>query len=85
MSLLDKIENLQKKPESYRRKILFVSVFLLMFAVVLFWMSAPFDQWKEKEDDLSDSPAKILSKDAVKMKEVFDSSVGQLKNMIESL
>lgn len=37
MSLLEKIEELQKKPESYRRKILIVAMFIIMPVVLSIW------------------------------------------------
>jgi hypothetical protein len=39
MSLITKIENLQKKPESVRRRILFISMMIIMFAVIVIWIS----------------------------------------------
>ena len=39
MGLLDKIEELQKKPESYRKKVLAVLLVLIMSAIVLVWLS----------------------------------------------
>ena len=37
MSLIDKIENIQKKPEHIKRRILFVSVSLIMFVIIAIW------------------------------------------------
>ncbi|RJQ30741.1 hypothetical protein C4572_03670 [Candidatus Parcubacteria bacterium] len=39
MSLIDKIENLQKKPEHIKRRVLFASLFVIMFLVVTVWVS----------------------------------------------
>lgn len=39
MSLMDKIENVQKKPETIRRRIVAVSVFVIMFLVIVIWVS----------------------------------------------
>ena len=39
MSLVDKIENLQKKPESVRRRVLFFSVMVTMFLIITIWVS----------------------------------------------
>ena len=35
---MNKIENLQKKPEAIRRRILFVSVIAIMFLVIVVWI-----------------------------------------------
>jgi len=39
MSLITKIENLQKKPETVRRKVLFVTLAIIMFTVIVIWVS----------------------------------------------
>lgn len=39
MSLIDKIENIQRKPEHIKRRILFVSVTFFMFVIVAAWVS----------------------------------------------
>lgn len=39
MSLTDKIENLQNKPERYRRKIFAASLILIMSAVLFVWVT----------------------------------------------
>lgn len=39
MSLLNKLETIQKKPERIKRRILFVSLFVLMFIVTAVWVS----------------------------------------------
>ena len=39
MSLIDNIEKLHKKPDHIKRRILLVSVFVLMFIVVSVWVS----------------------------------------------
>lgn len=39
MSFLDKIEKIQKKPEHVRYKILFISVAVIMFAIIFVWVS----------------------------------------------
>ena len=39
MSFLNKIEDLQRKPEAVRRKVLFVSLAVIMFVVISIWVS----------------------------------------------
>ena len=39
MSLIDNIEKLHKKPDHIKRRILLVSVFVLMFIIVSVWVS----------------------------------------------
>lgn len=39
MSLIKKIENLQKKPETVRRRILFITLAVIMFTVIVIWVS----------------------------------------------
>lgn len=39
MSLITKIENLQKKPETVRRRVLFVTLAIIMFTVIVIWVS----------------------------------------------
>lgn len=39
MILLNKLETIQKKPERIKRRILFVSLFMLMFIITGVWVS----------------------------------------------
>lgn len=39
MGILEKIENLQKKSEAEKRKILIISMIVIMSAVIVFWFS----------------------------------------------
>lgn len=39
MSLIDKIENMQKKPDHIKRRVLFASVFIIMFIIAAAWIS----------------------------------------------
>ncbi len=39
MSLITKIENLQKKPETVRRRVLFMTLAIIMFTVIVIWVS----------------------------------------------
>ena len=39
MSLIDKIENVQKKPDYIKKRILFIAVALIMFVIIAVWVS----------------------------------------------
>ena len=39
MSLMDKIENIQKKPDYIKKRILFAAVLMIMFAIIAVWVS----------------------------------------------
>jgi hypothetical protein len=39
MSLMDKIENIQKKPDYIKKRILFIAVLMIMFVIVAVWVS----------------------------------------------
>lgn len=77
MGILDKIENLQKKPESYRKKILYSSLFLIMSLIILIWLSGlNFSITKEEKQQIVDaSPAKVLSEDFKVLKDSFFSII----------
>jgi hypothetical protein len=49
MGFLDKIENLQKKPESYRQKVLIISMVVFMAIIVFFWFFTIDLSFEEKE------------------------------------
>ena len=61
MSLMNKIEDLQKKPEAIRRRILVVSIIALMFAVVVIWIfSLNFSLNSGQKNETSFTPFKIV-------------------------
>lgn len=39
MAFIDKIENIQRKPDHIKRWILFAGVFVIMFIIVFIWVS----------------------------------------------
>lgn len=39
MSFLDKIEEMQKKPDHIKRRVVFAGVFIIMFLVIAAWVS----------------------------------------------
>ncbi len=89
MSLLDKIEELRNKPESYRKKILAVSMFAVMSVVVLVWLSTlrfspGTEEEREKKNGDSYSPLRVLGEDAkagaAKIKNSFYDAINQFKN-----
>jgi preprotein translocase subunit SecF len=61
MSLMNKIENLQKKPEAIRRRILVVSIVAVMFLVVVIWIfSLNFSLGSDEKNETSFTPFKIV-------------------------
>jgi hypothetical protein len=88
MSLMSKLENLQKKPESIRRRVLLVSVAVIMFFVVVIWVTTFKISTRETRGASIDfTPFKILKslvKDGINLtvagaKEAFD-QIMKLKN-----
>ncbi len=85
MGFLDKIENLQKKPEHYRRKVLAVSLVVIMSAVVFVWvfslrttLSGSNENEAERETIAEYAPFRVL-KDSVA------SSASQIKNSYKGI
>lgn len=62
MSLIDKIENIQQKPESVRYRILIVSVVLIMSLIIGLWLTLP-DKQKLESIDIG-GPFKLLWQNA---------------------
>ena len=83
MSLIEKIENLQKKPESIRRRILFASVIVLMFVIVIVWIFTLnlFSKNKEKAET-NHTPFNVFGG---LIKDVYDVSLGSIKEAVEQL
>ncbi len=86
---MSKIENLQKKPESIRRRILFMSIIAIMFLVVVVWIfTLNFSLKSSEKSETSYTPFKVfggLVKDAYNVS--FGSikeAVGQLKKQFEN-
>ena len=87
MSLFNKIENLQKKPESYRKKILTASVFVFMGAIIFVWLTT-FDfslGAKEEQKKEAYTPFEILGKDFSGIKDSLQSSVGEIKGLFNQI
>ncbi len=83
MSLINKIENLQKKPESIRRRILFVSVIAIMFVIVVAWIFTLNLSLKDnKKSETSFTPFKVFG-DLVK--EAYNFSFGSIKEAADQL
>ncbi len=88
MSLLDKIGELQKKPEPYRKKVLAVLMVLIMSAVVFVWISTVNlsfggTEAAAKKSGLEYAPFKILKEGAAGVKETFNDAVSQLKSAVK--
>lgn len=88
MSFLDKIEELQKKPESYRKKILAVLMVVFMSIIIFIWLSTlnlslnPPDARGQK-NEANYTPFNILKEvakeSASKIKNSFSGAINQFK------
>ena len=80
---MNKIENLQKKPESIRRRILFVSVITVMFVIVVVWIFTLNLSLKSSEkNETSYTPFKVFGG---LVKDAYNVSVGSIKQAIDQL
>lgn len=83
MSLIDKIENLQKKPESIRRRILFFSITTIMFIIIAVWIfSFNLSSKNEKKEEAGSSPFGVIGG---LLKDTYDMSVGSIKEGLNQL
>ncbi len=88
MSLLDKIEKLQKKPESYRKKLLVMLMVVFMSTIVFIWFSTinfspdASEEWAQKSG-MNYAPFSILKEAAkesvLKIKSSFNDAINQFK------
>lgn len=89
MSLIDKIEDLQNKPEHCRRRVLVASVLIIMSAVVLIWVSTiKFSLAKQDSKDACDPVAVFceICKDGYKVLTAGAAgSFGQAKKIYEKI
>ncbi|MFA4890532.1 MAG: hypothetical protein WC587_02795 [Candidatus Paceibacterota bacterium] len=87
MSLIDKVENLQKKPESYRKKILAASVLVFMGLIVFVWLiTLNFSLGAEAEGTKDAyTPFQILGKDLMGVKDNLNASVGEIKGLFNQI
>lgn len=90
MSLFTKIEELQNKPKSYRKKVLVVLMISLMAAVILAWVSTSAIFAEPAGKSLSPSevrkksgveyaPLNILKEGAMNIKDIFNQTLDQIK------
>lgn len=88
MGLLDKIENLQKKPESYRKKVLFATLSVAMALIVFVWVST-FNlslSEKQKEEVVSSAaPLEVLKGDWDNLRESIRSPINDAKNIFNGI
>lgn len=85
MPLLDKIEELQNKPENYRRKVLVVLMVTIMSVVVAVWVSTVNLSVggmgkSEKKSGVEYAPLNTLKEGVINIKESFNEAVSQFKN-----
>lgn len=83
MSLMDKIEDLQKKPEPVRKKILFFSMAVIIFIIIVVWISIFKISLKTKEQNQADyAPLKVFKN---LVKDGFDVSAAGIKEVIDKV
>ncbi len=86
MSLIDKIEKIQKKPELYRKKILFVSLFFCMvFIIGIYIITLKYSFSFQKENKSVAAPIEVLSGDFSKAKESIGSGFGEVKDFFSNI
>ncbi len=90
MGLLDKIEELQKKPESYRKTVLAVLMVLIMSVIILVWLSTMNLSGGNAKQSVSASlknekisteyaPLGILKDAATNIKNLFNKTINKFK------
>lgn len=87
MSLMDKIENLRKKPEVVRYKVLIISLVIIMSIVIFFWItllkySLKGSEVAGKDDSLK--PMKIISGMVNDFIGTFKGNFSKMKENIEN-
>jgi len=81
MPLMDKIENLQKKPESYKKKVLFFSLIIIMAVIISVWIFTLSLSSSEKNSQIiSSSPMQVLKEDFNNLKNTIKNSFNQIKD-----
>ncbi len=85
MTLLDKIEELQKKPENYRKKVLVVLMILIMSAVAAVWVSTVNLSVGEvgeskKKSGVEYAPLNVLKEGVVNIKDVINEAASRFKD-----
>jgi Tfp pilus assembly protein PilO len=83
MSLINKIENLQKKPESIRRRILFVSIIAIMFVIIVVWIfTLNLSLSNNEKNETSYTPFKVFGG---LVKDAYNVSLGSIKEAVDQL
>ncbi|PJE73599.1 MAG: hypothetical protein COV02_01685 [Candidatus Terrybacteria bacterium CG10_big_fil_rev_8_21_14_0_10_41_10] len=89
MALIDKIESVQKKPENIKRRILFISLVVIMFFIIAIWaltFNVKMERVVKENDNASmSSPLgvfKSIFKDSVK---IGSEGAEKVKNAINEI
>lgn len=88
MGMLDKIENLREKPESYRKKVLFAAMSVIMALTVFIWVSTfnlPLLEKQKEEVISSAAPLEVLKGDWDNLRESVKSPIKDAKNIFNSV
>jgi hypothetical protein len=85
MSLINKIENLQKKPEAIRRRVLAVSVAAIMFIIVVVWIFTLNLSKKNSEQEQISSEFTPFGVFRSIIKDAYSISVGSVRDAFGQL
>ncbi|MEW5908052.1 MAG: hypothetical protein AB1643_02645 [Patescibacteria group bacterium] len=87
MSLIEKIEEVHKKPEAYRKKVLIVSMLISIVIIIFIWVTTlDFTLGKKKLSEGSgaseDSPFNVIKRELKMTKENINSVFEITKNFL---
>lgn len=88
MSLIDKIEDLRKKPEPVRYRVLIISLIIIMSVIIFFWITL--FKYSLKNSDLADKddslkPPKTISGMISDFSSAFKDNFSKVKKEIENI
>jgi ABC-type sugar transport system permease subunit len=88
MSLIDKIEDLRKKPEPVRYRVLIISLIIIMSVIIFFWITLFKYSLKNSEivgKDNSLKPLKTVSAMISDFSRVFKNNFSKVKENIKNI
>ncbi|MEK7575616.1 MAG: hypothetical protein AAB491_00815 [Patescibacteria group bacterium] len=85
---MDKIENLRKKPELVRYRVLMISLIIMMSVIIFFWIT--FFKYSLKNSNITDKddslgPLKTISGMMSDFSRVFKDNFSKVKENIENI
>lgn len=75
MSFFDILEKIQRKPESARKKIMAISVIIIMFLIIFLWLNNLKFSLNDKEEEKTPGPFKILKESVSKGMETLKNEI----------